>query len=169
MRKRGLVESKTPLGERDRWRTPDSEFAKWERRYGPFTLDAAADESNHKTPLWLGPGSGREDALTVDWCNYDGTPAVVWCNPPYSIVGKFVTKASVEARSGRCSATLLLPSTTDVRWFHEQVWDGENDTPYPGVKLSFSKGRIRFNRPNGEMAGQPQGGSMIVHFQRGRF
>ena len=47
----------------DNWGTPNDLFSSLHKRY-QFTLDAAADESNHKLDRWFGSGGVREDALT---------------------------------------------------------------------------------------------------------
>jgi phage N-6-adenine-methyltransferase len=167
----GFVKSKTPPGERNLWRTPDFWFEKLNREYGPFTLDAAADQNNHKCLLWLGPGSGKPDALVVDWCNYDGTPARVFCNPPYDYTEAFIAKGWEEVSKGHVhSVTFVVPATTDVAWFHKYVWGPmwRSSKDYrqgdPEVTLDFSRGRIQFLRPNGEKAGSPHCGSAFVTF-----
>lgn len=159
----GLVRSKTPQGERDRWRTPDVVYRMLDRRYGPFTLDAAADAENHKCDLWLGPGGLAEDALGCEW----GCTGLhrVFCNPPYTLTAGFIRKAKAEAGAGNVlAATLIVPATTDVRWFHDHVWESALDRPQAGVFLAFSQGRIRFLRPDGSLAGTPTHGSLFVTF-----
>ncbi len=155
---RSMVPSTTPVKDKDSWRTPDDIFTMLNRRWGPFTLDAAATEENKKCDLWLGPGSPLgEDALEAEW------QGVAFLNPPYSQTAAFVWKAWAEVWSKRCErAVLLLPATTDVRWFHEYVWGEER--AYSGVEVDFSCGRIRFLRPDGSKAGTPTHGSMFVCF-----
>jgi phage N-6-adenine-methyltransferase len=160
----GLVRSTTPQGVRDNWRTPPETFDYLNKRYGPFTLDAAADASNHLCGLWFGPHGALEDALGGSWAINGNTQHRVFCNPPYTMTWAFVMKAREEVEAGHCiSATLLLPATTDVKWFHEAVWAG--DRPREGVTVEFSKGRIRFLRPDGSKAGTPTHGSMFVTFR----
>ena len=160
----GLVATKTPAAERNRWRTPPEVFAYLNGKHGPFTLDAAADEENHLCDIWLGPGGWQDDALAVVWGGgLIGRRA--YCNPPYDLTREFIAKAEAEVRAGNIySATLLVPATTDVRWWHEYVWEG--DRPRPGVLVEFSRGRIRFLRPDGTVAGTPTHGSAFVTFCR---
>lgn len=160
----GLVRSRTPVGVRDNWRTPPVTFDYLNHKYGPFTLDAAADETNHLCLLWLGPGGHAEDALTAHWGTlYPMGYHRVFCNPPYTKTWDFVMKAREEVEAGHiCSATLLVPATTDVKWFHEAVW--ATDKAKYGVTVEFSRGRIRFLRPDGSKAGTPTHGSMFVTF-----
>lgn len=170
----GLVASKTPAAERNSWRTPDNIFAMLDRRHGPFTLDAAADLSNHKCDLWLGPHGALEDALTGSWAINGNTAHRVFCNPPYDQTAAFVQKAYEEVRNRHVrSVTLLVPATTDVKWFHRRVVPlmqpsladiGKPD--WVGVIVEFSEGRIRFERPDGTLAGTPTHGSLFVTFHR---
>lgn len=163
-----LVRTTTPANERNRWRTPPEWFVRLSKEYGPFQLDAAADETNHLCDVWLGPGSplGLEDALACPWGAYNDHR--VYCNPPYNQTAAFVRKARNEVRAKNCaSVTLLLPATTDVAWFHDYVWDEGVGHPRRGVLLGFSRGRIRFLRPDGSKAGQPTHGSMFVTFLPG--
>lgn len=144
--------SQTPPGERNRWRTPPVEYARLAARYGPYDLDAAADETNHLCPRWLGPGSPiATDALTVPWSGR------VWCNPPYDQIPAFVAHAAAsEART-----TLLLPAFTDARWWHDWVW--HLDRPRPGVTVEFLR-RVRFLRPDRRPGTNPFFGSVAVVF-----
>ena len=167
----GLVRSKTPAEERDRWRTPQRWFDLLNRRYGPFTLDAAATELNTKCDLWLGPGSlWLEDALAGSWNiktihHGSGNDRRVFCNPPYSLTAEFVEKAWTEMDLGHvASVTLLIPATPDVRWFHRWVW--QDGRPRPNTIVDFSEGRIRFERPDGSLAGSPTHGSMFITFRK---
>lgn len=161
----GLVASKTPTAERNLWRTPQAVFDLLNKRYGPFTLDAAADETNHKCDIWLGPGSGKPDALVVDWCNYDGSPARVFCNPPYDHTAEFIAKAWEEVDLGHVySVTLLVPNTTDVKWFHRWCW--QDGKPRPDTIVDFYNGRIRFERPDGTPGKAPRSGNMFITFRK---
>ena len=45
------------------WETPQELFDRLNAEFH-FTLDAAADERNHKCPVWLRPGTPREEVLT---------------------------------------------------------------------------------------------------------
>ena len=174
----GLVRSKTPNPERDRWRTPREVFDMLDKRqgYGHFRLDAAAEEANTLCRYWLGPGGRAEDALNCDWGEIFRHIALeesrqyeyisdrrVWCNPPYSLTKEFVGKAKEEVDGGMVGqVTLLLPSTTDVQWFHQYVWGVAG--PKPRVIVDFSVGRVRFLRPDGSKSGTPTHGSMFVTF-----
>ncbi len=160
-----LVVSTTPTEDKDRWRTPPPLFADLSERYGPFTLDVAADARNHLCDRWYGPGGLAEDALAVSWRQV-GDPVRAWCNPPYSrgMVDRFMRKAVEEAWRGHARTTCLVPACTDLPWWHELVWDSERHRFRPGVEVEFFRRRVRFLRPDGTVAGSPNFPSVAVTF-----
>jgi phage N-6-adenine-methyltransferase len=136
----------------DNWATPDDLFAELDAEFG-FTLDAAADATNHKVFRWLGPGSSiAEDALAVeDWGWPDSVPQTVWLNPPYSRPhqAQFIEHAAKQAQVYGHTVVCLLPSRTDTKIFHDLMWDRERHRPRPGVEVRFLKGRVRFKKADG--------------------
>lgn len=129
----------------DNWRTPQALFNALDKEFH-FTLDAAADTSNHKCPYWFGPGSEfAEDALGENWMVPVGS---VWMNPPYSHCADFISKAAIEAHDGHANTVALVPSRTDTQWWHAHVWDREWHRPRPGVEVRFIKGRVKFELPD---------------------
>lgn len=115
------------------WETPPDLFEALHREFR-FTVDAAANERNHKLPLWYGPGSplGIENALIVHW---DG---VAYLNPPYGPrVGIWVAKACEEAAAYNATVVCLLPARTDTSWWHGYVLTRASE-------IRFILGRIRF-------------------------
>lgn len=165
------IKSSTPSAERDLWRTPPELFRMADSLYGPFTLDAAADASNHLCDLWLGPGSplGNEDALGCDWgAMFDYRR--VWCNPPYSngMDDVFTYYAWDQVKQYRIlSATLLIKANTGKKVFHKLIWDRAHNRPRPGVTLDFLPGRVAFIRPDGTVAKANTFESMLVTFGQG--
>jgi len=156
------------VGDSDCWATPDEVFEELNERYGPFTLDAAANEANHKCDLWLGPGNKYgEDCLVCSWGEYDVSIPRVWMNPPYSNPAPFVAKAWWEAHVGHCMVTMLLPGTTEVGWWKDYVYAVERRRFRPGVEVEFWPSRIRHIRPDGTRGGSPKFGSVVVTFYGG--
>lgn len=154
---------------KDEWRTPPALFAHLDARYGPFTLDVAANSGNTLCPLWLGPGSEiHDDALTISRWGLPGEQRRVFCNPPYSrgMVAKFVQKAYTEAKAKRARVCLLLPAVTEVPWWHLYVWDAERGKFRVGVTVEFLKPRVKFHRPDGTVGGSGGIGSAVIHFGR---
>lgn len=128
------------------WETPDELFSTWHRIYN-FTLDAAANEVNHKVPRWLGPGSSLgTNALSLYW----GPGERVWINPPYQKktkgvpdVGDWVRKGWEESQRGNL-VVMLVAARTDTKWFHAFVYDRYNRKWRAGVEAEFIKGRVKF-------------------------
>ena len=117
------------------WGTPQQFFDNMNKRFGPFTLDAAASDLNHKCDKYF---TEEDNALEQDWTGR------VWCNPPYGHgVGKWVKKAVEEVQKGNCiKVVMLLRSTTDVLWFHDWAWDN-------CAEILFVKGRMKFDDGSG--------------------
>ena len=127
------------------WGTPQQFFDNMNKRFGPFTLDAAASRKNHKCKHYF---TKSDDALSRRWIKPIVTSNhtnIVWCNPPYGHgVGKWVEKAVQQVSLGHCQrVVMLLRSTTDVKWFHDWAW------PYCS-EMVFVKGRMCFDKGDGE-------------------
>lgn len=91
-----------------------------------FTLDAAADETNHLCQRYF---SIQEDALARDW------PGVVWCNPPFSQCNAFVRKGAREAEKGS-TVVFLVPARTDTSWWHDVV--------LRHAEVRYIRGRLKY-------------------------
>ena len=119
----------------DDWATPQPFFDELDREFG-FGLDAAATSENTKCSKFL------SDALEFNWaeCSF-GQP--IWLNCPYSRCREFIAKAAQEARSG-ATVVALVPSRTDTRWWHDEVYDANKRQYRPGVEVRFVKGRLKF-------------------------
>lgn len=111
----------------DEYQTPAWLFRALDSEFG-FTLDGAANETNHLCPKW-----------TDNIDNDNGLARLaherVFCNPPYSLIEKFVKIALFT--SGAEVWVLLLPARTGTRWF--QLLN-EN----PRVELRFLRKRVKF-------------------------
>lgn len=111
------------------WSTPQDFFDKLNEEFH-FTLDPCADDFNHKCEKYY---TKEQDGLKQDWSG-----EVVFCNPPYGReVAKWVRKCFNEVYRGKCKcAVMALPARTDVRWFHEYI--------YNKSEIRFVKGRLKF-------------------------
>ncbi len=113
------------------WGTPQYLFDQLSAEFGPFDLDAAADEYNHKCEAYY---DRNTDALSVE--EWNGKR--IWLNPPYGRdIGKWVEKAEEQAHIYRKRVVLLLPARTDTRWWHKYI-EGDAEV------VRFVKGRLRF-------------------------
>jgi phage N-6-adenine-methyltransferase len=82
-----------------------------------FSLDAAANDQNHKVAIYL---TKENDAINSDWSKaipeYMGNKNV-WINPPYGkgYIKKFMNKCIEEKEKG-VTSVLLVPATLDAQW-----------------------------------------------------
>ena len=144
-----------PESKSTEWATPWSVFNPLHQEFG-FTVDVAALPVNTKVPdCWFGP---QMDGLKQSW---RGEKA--WCNPPYGAtnIEQWLAKARAEAEHG-ATTVLLLPNTTDVKWFHRHVWDVRSNRCHRGVELRFFEGRITFDPPPGMTSVSNVKGSILV-------
>lgn len=110
---KGFHDSDTPAAAKDSWRTPFEIVAYWENRIGTISLDVAADPYNRVTDKHY---TIEDNALEQDW-HKDAPTGIAWCNPPYSNITPWVTKATEEAAKGLTTIMLIAGTheTTYVR------------------------------------------------------
>lgn len=108
-----LIEPEWGTGDpRDRWRTPRPLFDRLHKEFR-FDVDAAADESNHLLSAWWGPGGYHVNGLSMLT-----TDKIVWCNPPFSEIGKWAKMLS----RLQATAVMLIPGNrTGRKWWREWV------------------------------------------------
>lgn len=136
-----------PPGSSDEWFTPWSLFRPLDEEFR-FTVDVAATRENTKCDRYY---SRAKSGLLRSWL---GERA--WCNPPYSDITPWVSKASWEVQRGGCLLVVqLLPSRTDVAWWHDYV---EPARTSGHVELRFLRGRVRFGWPGNPDAKGARGG-----------
>lgn len=142
--KRGAVDAVDDRG------TDPAFIAELEQRFGKFTLDVAASKRNRKAKRFY---SIEDDGLAQTWAHER-----VWCNPPYSNVGEWVTKAWDEWRGTHahdemdlCSpefiAMLLPANRTEQAWWQDLV-EPYRDRRGGDFRVEFLRGRMRFDRPS---------------------
>lgn len=78
---------------------------------------------------------------------------IVYCNPPYSEVGKWVEKAFYETRNDNTVVVMLIPSRTDTKYFHNFILHRS--------EIRFVSGRLKFGEGNNNAPFS----SMIVIFR----
>ncbi|SRR6266581_2860836 len=80
-----------------------------------------------------------------------------YVNPPYGApIGSWLQKAIQELRNGN-SSVFLLPTYTDVAWFHDYVLKYASE-------IRFIRGRLKFVDEKGKRGSSPFG-SMICVFK----
>lgn len=110
-----------------------------------FTLDVCATKENHKCDRYF---SKEQDGLKQKWGG-----EVVFCNPPYSEIEKWVEKSFYEGQKDNTIIVLLIPSRTDTKYFHNYILHRS--------EIRFIKGRLKF----GDSKNSAPFPSMVVIFR----
>jgi len=151
---RALLPHQTAAPKQD-WRTPPELFRLLDDEFH-FTLDAAADETNHLCDRWLGPGGEVEDALSVPWCWPSGD--TIFCNPPYSKEGNPLWAKKFAEGSADNTIVALINVATSNRWWFDYVVQYASE-------IRFLVGRVPFIDPDTEkpIAGNRYDSAVIVY------
>ncbi|QXZ34511.1 phage N-6-adenine-methyltransferase [Enterobacter hormaechei] len=136
--------SKTPLDQRDLWRTPPAIFASLDAEFC-FQLDAAAAPHNALCRKFI---TAEQNTLETPWADYLNVPGYVWLNPPYSDITPFVKKAAAES-ANQIGTVMLVPADTSVGWFKEAIQTASE------VRF-ITAGRLAFINP---VSGKPVSGN----------
>jgi site-specific DNA-methyltransferase (adenine-specific) len=112
------------------WETPPELFAKLDEEF-KFTLDPCATPANAKCERFY---TEAQDGLAQDWRGER-----VFMNPPYGAeIYAWTRKARESVYDGyrRTLVVGLLPASTDLAWWHDDV--------VPWAKVRYIRGRVRF-------------------------
>ena len=110
-----LVKSKTAAEDKNFWGTTWECLADAEHLFGKtFLIDVAAEPLTAKCKNFF---TKEDNALLLDW------PDRFWCNPPFDLKGKFITKAKEMQAKGR-SGMMLLPYERQTEWWRRGVSKG---------------------------------------------
>ena len=143
--------SKTPLDQRDLWRTPPAIFASLDAEFC-FQLDAAAAPHNALCRKFI---TTEQNTLETPWADYLNVPGYVWLNPPYSDITPFVKKAAAESIN-QIGTVMLVPADTSVGWFKEAIQTASE------VRF-ITAGRLAFINPvTGKPVSGNNKGSMLI-------
>lgn len=139
----------------NQWFTP-SEYVELARGVlGSIDLDPASHELAQKTVRAASYFTEETDGLSREWFGR------VWLNPPYAqpAIGHFADKMVSEYTAGRVSEAIMLTHNyTDTSWFQKLAGDAR--------AICFTKGRIRFVSPSGELAAPTQGQAFFYFGER---
>jgi DNA (cytosine-5)-methyltransferase 1 len=143
--------SKTPLDQRDLWRTPPALFASLDAECC-FQLDAAAAPHNALCRKFI---TAEQNTLETPWTDCLNVPGYVWLNPPYSDITPFVKKAAAES-ANQIGTVMLVPADTSVGWFKEAIQTASE------VRF-ITAGRLAFINPvTGKPVSGNNKGSMLI-------
>lgn len=145
-----LNNSTTPEDEKDLAQTPTWFVEAAERALRVrFVLDVCALPETAKCEAFFSMrGPEPVNSLAANWSETGWN----WCNPPYSDITPWVSKAAEQAEAG-CSTALLIPDKPEVGYTRQAL--AACDT---AIHMPF---RLNFLRPDGTpfltSAGKPQG------------
>lgn len=143
--------SKTPLDQRDLWRTPPALFTSLDAEFC-FQLDAAAAPHNALCRKFI---TAEQNTLETPWADYLSIPGYVWLNPPYSEIMPFVKKPAAES-ANQIGTVMLVPADTSVGWFKEAIQTASE------VRF-ITAGRLAFINPvTGKPVSGNNKGSMLI-------
>ncbi len=142
----------------DEWKTPPEWIATARLFLGQIDLDPASNDAAQQIVQASSYFNKDENGLERPWCRDDGSPARVWCNPPYStqLIKAFAQKAIREYDERRMGEGLLLVNNcTDTGWFFDLA---------VRLPVMFSRGRIRFWYDHPEDETPTRQGQTVFYF-----
>lgn len=128
------------------WYTPAQYIELARECLGTIDVDPASNEFAQERVRASVFYTEETDGLSKEWVGN------VWLNPPYAqpAISNFIDKMVDEWESGRVSAAIMLTHNyTDTAWFQKAARFA--------VAICFTRGRVRFEGPNGEVAAPTQG------------
>jgi phage N-6-adenine-methyltransferase len=128
------------------WYTPDEHIALARAVMGSIDLDPASSHVANRIVQAETFYSAETNGLDKPWAGN------VWLNPPYAqpAIAHFADKMVAEWKSGRVNAAIVLTHNyTDTAWFHALA--------SCATAICFTRGRVRFVSPSGELAAPTQG------------
>jgi phage N-6-adenine-methyltransferase len=115
------------------WRTPRRIFDQIALAYGPFQIDAFADEDNALCAKFF---TEEQDGIMQPWAAKN-----VWANPPYKarFMDEVIQKALTEVHTAkRCERVVILcQASVSTKWFHTALREAH---------MELFEGRIQFER-----------------------
>jgi site-specific DNA-methyltransferase (adenine-specific) len=116
------------------WRTPPEIFEPLHAEFN-FELDPCTTPDNPLRMFRIYTEHGQ-DGTYANGLEQDWAPRRVFMNPPYGReVAAWTRKARLEAEKGALVVG-LLPASTDLRWWHEDV--------VGHAEVRYIRGRVRF-------------------------
>jgi phage N-6-adenine-methyltransferase len=128
------------------WYTPQDHIDRARDVMGSIDLDPASSEVANETVRAAVFFSEADNGLNRYW------QGNVWLNPPYAqpAIAHFADKIVAEWESGRLTAAIALTHNyTDTAWFQKMA--------RAATAICFTRGRVRFFSPSGEIAAPTQG------------
>jgi phage N-6-adenine-methyltransferase len=145
IRETGIV-NRTSFTGNNEWFTPPEHVERARRALGGIDLDPATHAQAQETVGATAFFTEEDDGLAQEWFGK------VWLNPPYAqpAIGQFVDKLVSEFEADRVDQAIMLTHNyTDTAWFQKAA--------KACTAICFTRGRVRFVSPTGELAAPTQG------------
>lgn len=98
------------------WATPPELYKELDDEFH-FTVDVCASDWNHKHDNYF---TKEQDGLKQDW-----TKHTCFMNPPYGKALEDWMKKAYESSQAGATVVCVVPSSTDLHWWHEYALKGE--------------------------------------------
>ena len=137
------------------WYTPPAVIKAVRDVLGEIDLDPASSRIANEIVGAKKFFTRDDDGLKQDWFGN------VFLNPPYSkgLIDKFIDKLRAEIIVGHVKeAVVLVNAATDTRWYERAI--------EPAKGICFTRGRIKFIKPDGSFANQPTCGQVFLYYGR---
>src|SRR3990167_5096734 len=105
--------------QRQNWRTPRKFYCELNKEFN-FNFDPCPTEQK----------TFEEHGLFKEWGSR------TFCNPPYSDIGRWVSKGLIESKKGKL-VVMLIPRRTDTKCWHNYCMMAS--------EIRFIKGRLHFD------------------------
>lgn len=128
------------------WYTPDDYLDLARLVLGEIDLDPASSAKANERIEAKEIFTLADNGLSKEWHGR------LWLNPPYSqpAIAEFADKMVSEWQAGRIIAAIVLTHNyTDTSWFQKLA--------HAATSICFTRGRVRFVSPDGELAAPTQG------------
>jgi phage N-6-adenine-methyltransferase len=135
------------------WYTPAEYLAAARVVLGDIDVDPATSAAAQRVVKAKEFFTKDDDGLRQEWHGR------VWLNPPYAqpLIAEFVAKLLLELEDGRVSSAILLTNNScDTVWFQSAAERTQ--------AICFTRGRIRFESPDGELLASPGLGQAFCYF-----
>lgn len=140
------IVNRTSFTGNNEWYTPAAYIEMAREVLGNIDLDPASNDFAQQRVQASSFYTEETNGLDKDWIGN------VWLNPPYAqpAISDFINKMVDEVESGRVtSAIMLTHNYTDTAWFQKAA--------RAATAICFTRGRVKFEGPNGEIAAPTQG------------
>ena len=140
------IVNRTSFTGNNEWYTPANYIELAREVLGIIDVDPASNEFAQQKVRANVFYTEETNGLVHDWTGN------VWLNPPYAqpAISDFINKMVEEVEIGRVkSAVMLTHNYTDTAWFQKAAKSA--------TAICFTRGRVKFEGPNGEVAAPTQG------------